>query len=364
MALLWCDGFESYGASGNYTDPTDIMAQKYVFESESYTPNIVTGRDGGSSLALRLQGGQAVRMRTPDLTTNRVLIVGMAFMINTANIGSPCTLLSFRHPDGDGQTGGTYQCLDLEIYTSNELRLILGATTLNTTSGLNLSVNTWYDLECKIYCANSGGTYEVKIDGNSVMSGTTDTQFDSAYDYYCKVGLKIPPGGSGIDWSLDDFYVLDGSGTTCNDFLGPGYRVRDLRPNADASGNWTEVGAGSAYSCMNDTTQNLSTRLYATSSGQQEIMEYSQTLNSGDVIAGAMLSTFGTSQMGCALGVRAVAQQGTGTVNSGDVHGFLEDNGDDNYSGSCVTEVYQYDPDGNSWNATLLGGARFGVEAV
>jgi hypothetical protein len=237
-----------------------------------------------------------------------------------------------------------------------------GSTTVNTTSGLGLTTNTWYELEMKVYCDTSSGTYEVIVDGVSVLSGTGNTQYSSSYNYYSKVVFH---GSSGTNqFSIDDLYILDGSGNTNNDFLGQNMKVRDIRPDADASGNWTANGGGSSYSEVNSATQNSSKFVAAASSGLREIFEYSTfTLDGLDEIKGVMVTTEAVTDYTKTLGIKTVSQQGTGTINDGTTYPVLGTN-NASLTGAAITEPYDYDPDGNSWNATLLAGVRFGVEAV
>jgi hypothetical protein len=204
MALLWIDGFENYGTTiGSAPSPTDVLGRKYTVRDESDI-DITTGREGvGYGLHLN---DDAAYFKTPGLTTNRTLIVGVAFKL--ASSTSAVTLLRLSN---------AYSALGMEVYFNGagELQARRSTTVLGTSSGLGLTHDVWYWLEFKVYCDNSTGTYEVRIGGVNAVSGSSvDTQYDNSANYYDRVGLH--PANFNRPY-FDDFYVCDGSGTVNNE---------------------------------------------------------------------------------------------------------------------------------------------------
>lgn len=350
MALLWVDGFESYGSVNAAPSPTGVLRSKYNVENESLM-TINEGRFSGLKCLTLTASGQTIA--TPALTSNRTLICGVAFKLSATSEAS-YPLLSFRVPSLDGATIG-FSCMDIWVTGNTDLRVNRGGTTLNTTSSLGLTSGTWYYLEFKVYCDNSSGTYDVELDGSSIMSGTgVDTQF-AGLNYYTSVSLTGVAGT--VDISYDDMYICDGSTGDNNDIIGD-CTVKDLRPNGDASGNWTANSESSKYLEVDEETRDDDSFIYTDTTGNQQIFEYTNAPGSLDV-KGMMVSTETILDSNKGVGYKHVSQQGTGTVNESSLNCPA---GLDNVM--THTEIYDKDPDDSSWNTALMQGARFGVEML
>ena len=203
MALLWIDGFENYGTTeGSAPSPTGVMARKYTVNGES-TLDIEAGRDGGKSMQV---GSSTVWLQTPGLTTERTLVVGVAFKI--ANVTSFGTLVEMHNLDGTG----------FNVYFNiGELQARRASTVMKSTTGLNLVAGVWYFLEYKCFCDNTTGSYEIRIDGVNVLSDTNvDTQNTTAFNYHVRVRLRT---GSSAENTFDEWYILDTSGSTHKHFV-------------------------------------------------------------------------------------------------------------------------------------------------
>jgi len=350
MALLWVDGFESYGSVNAAPSPAGVLRSKYNVENED-TMTINEGRFSGLKCITLTTVGNVIA--TPALTSNRTLICGIAFKLSSTSEAS-YSLLSFRVPSLDGATIG-YSSMDVWVTGNTDLRVVLNNSTVNSTSGLGLTSDTWYYLEFKVYCDNSSGTYDVELDGASVMSGTgVDTQFGSL-NYYTSVVLVGVAGT--VDISYDDMYICDGSTGDNNDILGD-CTVKDLRPNGDASGNWTANSASNLYEEVDEAERDDDSFIYTNTSGNQQIFEYTSAAGSLDV-KGIMVSTETILDANKGIGYKHVSQQGTGTINESSLNCPA---GLDNVL--THTEIFDKDPDDNSWNTSLMQGARFGVEML
>lgn len=349
MALLWIEGFEGLGAAGGEVTPNTIINQKYTSDVNS-TLNTDTGRDGINNCLYFDTLGTA--FFTPPLTNNSVTITGFAYKSGNLTTNHPiCTL---RHYSGVGATID-YSSLDL-WQIGDELRVYNGTTTINTTSSNVLTANTWHYIEMKVLCADSGGTVEVKVDGVSVITNnSTDTAFTTGATHYPVVGfrnLSDPDTG----YHLDDWYVCDGTGSTCNDFLGD-CTVLTLFPNADASGNMTANSGTDEYAMVNSTTQNTAKYIKDTASGNRCVFEYSNLSFTPNAIYGVQVNTEAALSGNLTKGVKTLSQNGTGTVNSHTSYPILQD-------ATVVTHIAPVNADGSAWTVTLLNSARFGVEVV
>ncbi len=87
-------------------------------------------------------------------------------------------------------------------------------TAYATTAGLGLQKDTWYYIELKVKCHATLGTFDLHVDGTSVLSGSgLNTKIGSHlyHDRFLLQGFYNAP-------IFDDLYFLDSSGSANNDF--------------------------------------------------------------------------------------------------------------------------------------------------
>ncbi|MEO6513848.1 MAG: hypothetical protein ABIR37_04130 [Candidatus Saccharimonadales bacterium] len=151
----------------------------------------------------------------------------------------------------------------LKTNISGNVTLNNGAT-LVATSAANpfVAPNVWRYIEVKYLMAT--GACTVRCDGVTITSGTVATAASVS-----TIGYGLGNGNSGnLLW--DDIYVLDGTGTTNNDFLGD-VRVQTLYPNGDGSNSGLTTSSGSTHNTLvNETTPNTTTYVYGTTSGLKD----------------------------------------------------------------------------------------------
>ena len=124
------------------------------------------------------------------------------------------------------------------------------ATVLGAGSGAPLSANTWYYVEAKFTIHDTAGVAALRVNGASVLSLTSqDTRnAGNSTANIVRVGTTVSPSGN---WDFDDVYILDGTGSVNNDFLGD-CKVSLLLPNgAGATTAWTP-SAGSNYQAVDE----------------------------------------------------------------------------------------------------------------
>ena len=339
MALLWIDGFENYGTTeGVAPSPTGVMARKYTAKNEN-TFDIEAGRSSGKSLQI---GSSTAWLQTPSLTTEKTLITGIAFkVVDDTSLGS---IIDFRDLDGSG----------LNIYFNNgDLQVRRNVTVLGMTTGLNLVSGVWYFLEFKCFNDNTTGTYEVKINGATVLSDTgVDTRANNGYDHYDRVRLLT---GSSILNTFDDFYILDTSGSTHNDFIGE-CKVVTLRPNGDSSVNWNASTGANHYGEIDETVaDDDSTYVETDTSGDKDIYDYTDTSES--TIYGAMVTS-------------DITLTGDKTFT---LQHVCDSNANENISANLIIgqgytsakTIYAEDHDaGANWNQTTINAAKFGIKVA
>ena len=253
MSLLWLDSFESYGVPGDAPLPPGIVGTKYVTNNEDLFLNITYTY---TNYGLENTSTQT-DATTPVINTDPTLIVGFNYYLwNISFTGNIKTLVNLMQ-----NTADSVSRYGLSLYQfDGELIVKAGGdpgkwgTILGSTTGLGLRMETWYHIELKAYCDATAGTYEVKVGGKTVLSGTGNTDRFLGI-YYNRVRLGNEEG-SDITW--DNLYVCNSLGTANNDFLG-NIQVRNYTPGADYTANFltATVPVGSHYTRSEEHTSEL-----------------------------------------------------------------------------------------------------------
>lgn len=348
MALLWVDGFEQYGAQGGELSPNSVLLTKYNGTSTANI-NIAAGRNAGDSLMI---DATAQQIATPLLTMNDTLIAGVAFKLNNVT-GNKCIMdFAVSLLDGDPISYG-----EMGVWAETQnLAIKMGNSTLNSVN-VALSANTWYYLEFKVFSDNASGTAEIRLDGNTVVTYSGDTQYATYFQPYVQVAFR---GFNLGVLHLDDFYVCDRSGNTCNDFLGD-CTVYTLLPDGDASGNMSASSGTDEYAMVNGTTLNTSNYIKDTASGNRCVFTYGDLPVTPNTVYGVQVVSEANLTGNLTKGLKNVTQNGTGSVNTSSPGRPVTRA--TTYLGT-VWDVYEKNAGGNTWTPALVNDARFGVEVV
>lgn len=219
MALLFMDGFDLYSVS------SDTVLGRWTTLSNTGSSNILTGRYSGSCLQFTSVSNLNIAKALP--TTYSTLVLGVAIKTNLAASSFTC----FSFYDTVGGTAQTSVCIqsDGSIVVK---RGTSAGTTLGTSAAGVIASNTWAYVEAKIlFTTGATGTYEVRVNGTNVVSGTSATTAASttaigAFD------LRVTNSSLTAYW--DDLYLCDTSGAANNNFLGDS-RIETVFPTADTA---------------------------------------------------------------------------------------------------------------------------------
>jgi hypothetical protein len=240
MALLWCDGFEGYGASdGVDLSPTGVLADKYMYvDQENRFTNRTSGRNGAA-----LECSDTLYptfFKTYNIATTNTVICGVAYYFQPKPDWNRSTLWPiFRFENGGGNYCASVATADTGFYLRDAAGAFVGATRVN------LEESKYNYVELKIYSHATAGTMELRVNGCPVASvSSINTQASTGGAIAnIQIGFSadiLHKRGS----RLDDFYVCDDSGSTNNDFLGD-ITVRTLFPNGDDTTQFATTGNGS-----------------------------------------------------------------------------------------------------------------------
>lgn len=226
MALLWFDGFESYG---DWAD----MALTGKYSSGLGIYSNAAGRNGRCVLS------QIGRFFVAIPENPQTIIFGDAIYLGNFDIpvsGATWYRQLFGFQPWYSTTAYN---LTFRVNASRniEVRQGLSGTLIGTTSGVTLLGQVWYYIQIKATISDTVGQVTIRINGVEVLntSADKDTCHNGTYAYTRCVQIGHCYA---IDTYHDDLYICDDTGDApYNDFLGD-IRIDPLRPNA--AGTYTD----------------------------------------------------------------------------------------------------------------------------
>jgi hypothetical protein len=336
MALLYLDGFDSYGTTNNAAPaPLDYFKSRWMYNGTD--PTVIT--DGRTGSCMRFKGSSQIAYGPHCDTSNNVVILGTAFRLESVSTSNPII----------GAYANTTRQFAIE-HVNDEIRYKRSNITLNTTSGLLLQVDTWYYLEVKVTIDNSSGEYEVKLDGSTILSDTgIDTQ-GGTVNYASIIAIE----NSGVGYvDYDDLYFLDGTGSVNNDFLGQ-LAVKTLRPDGDDTTDFSVTTGVNHYDQVNEEEANTSKYVETGTVGHQDIFTFGNTTETDikgiQVVTDVLNVDFGGRNLNHIVETGNQVKSSTNQVVPS------------NSLLACI-ETFDQDPDDSAnWNQSKLNAAKFGVE--
>lgn len=129
-------------------------------------------------------------------------------------------------------------------------RGLSSGTLLGSTASAVISSASWFFLEVKITFSNTVGTVDVRVNENDVINLTSQDTSNTGNEWTDQFRVG---GGQVYYTAIDDVYLLNGSGSTNNDFLGD-IKVECIRPTG--AGNQTDFtpSTGSNWENVDDIT--------------------------------------------------------------------------------------------------------------
>ena len=254
MALIFMDGFDWFPTGLNGTNMGDRVSRLWPGTAFNSSDGSETGaRGAGTSVSWNNStlGGRELKTRTdlrPLSHANNEIYVGFYYKTPAASwIGNRDLLQIYSDTISDAQSVGLYtnsgnSTLDVRRGTSN----------VGTAVVTGMTLDTWHHIEVYFNMLDSGQCI-IRVDGVEVYdSGVADFQpsGDST-----KTWQHVRLGQWGTQSNIDDVFIMDGSGTDFNDFIGPQY-IETLFPDGDGnSTDWTDsASAGTNYYQMIDET--------------------------------------------------------------------------------------------------------------
>lgn len=339
MALRFIDGFD------HYTTRDQFMYKYNDAASSSYVATSSSGRRTGSYAARIYTSSGYISKTIDDQST---WIVGAAIKLGAIPSGAG-TLFQFRDA-----TGTTQACL--VVTTTGSLALYRGGSSgsLLASSSNALTEGVWNYIEAKLTIADSGGSFEVRVNGETWASYTGDTKYSSSYDTANTIRFNGFPAVVYVYY--DDLYICDGTGTVDNDFLGD-CRVDTIFPSAAGNAaDFTPTGSTNNYENVDETSPDDATSYNASS-----------TVDATDSFAFENLSALDSTILGVQENMIACKDDAGTRI----LHGLTRLDGT-NYEGSDLslsdsylnhTQIWETNPATSAaWTEAEINAAEFGYK--
>lgn len=236
MAILFTDGFDSYGT----TTGTNLLTRWTAASFPNNFSSAVTPYTYGQS---HTPGNSAVsNTSTIGFTATSTVTIGAAIYTSGFNNSVSWPMIGLL-------SAGTWM-MGLTVLGDGSIivsRMTSGSagTTVSTSSAGVIKINTWYYIELSITISDTVGTVRVDVNGSTVINATgLDTRNGTPAD----VNTLSLGNNNGNTVYFDDVYI-----TNTITPLGP-QRIYTLRPNADtAQKQWTPLSGVNNYAMVNET---------------------------------------------------------------------------------------------------------------
>ncbi len=342
MALLFVDGFDAYGQTPGNT----VVGTGYRYSTPSTAGWTV--RDG------RVPGGYSVQVTgasrsllTRNLGNLSTVVVGFAF--KPTNSYNAVQIMSLW----DGASQG----VTLRHTVAGEFEIRRGtsaANTLGTTSGAAVSLDTWAYIELKVTTHATTGSFELRVNGVNVLSGTNVNTKGGSNNYITNAKLELSTGTAN-SYFFDDLYILDTSGSVNNDFLGS-RKVVTVFPSAEGDNIDFTPSTGTDNSALVDENPaNESDYVESGTTGHKDLYQYGNLGATGG-INGVQVTTIAAVSDANPLTLKTLAK--SGTTESADAGQSVSTT-----TFSAFSRILETNPDTSAaWTASEVDGAQFGIE--
>jgi hypothetical protein len=250
---LWGDSFDSYVTAGLAGHGWALS----TFGSSGAGQSIgAFGRNGTQGLRVTTgpgnagTSGSAVFSQTFAPGAGAACILGFAFKTNVGT-GKTATICFVNGSAGTPQ-------LSVCLTAAGVLAVYRGGSTgtLIATGTNTIALGATNYIELKVIPHTTAGSYELRINGVTELSGSGINTAAAGTNDWTQVGLgnyTVSGTYTGALWDYDDFYLLNNAGTDNNDFLGS---IRLVARLVDAAGNYSQFtpSAGANWQNVRDTS--------------------------------------------------------------------------------------------------------------
>ncbi|USN15479.1 hypothetical protein KIKIMORA_03370 [Brevundimonas phage vB_BpoS-Kikimora] len=355
MAHIFSDPMDSVTAIADLTYRWDAYTS-----SSSYMAILATGGRLGGPCINRTSSNQGMLSKmlpTPlaGVGQDAVICSVSVYLDNTPAVVRPVMSVYNIGPQAPTSGSGpwavaTETWITASIDTNNCISLYRTGT-LMATATTPLPLTEWKRIEMRVANIDDvGATAEIRVNGETVISFTGDLYTAGAKTVYT-VGYH-----TSTHWRLDDFLILDSSGSTMNGFLGD-IVMETLRPTGPGTTTQsTATGAATPWQAVSEVAPNGNTSYTAINTvGNKDTYVFADsTATSATVHAVVAVTTMKTTGMSPRK-VAPVARL-SGTEADGTPRAVMID----------MTTAYRAEqsivprPGGGNWTIAEVNAAEFG----
>lgn len=243
MALILIEEYRRYAAVADVgTDNDDLTTQWSIDGGIALLST--GGRFSEQALQIQTTGRQELIRLGSGVVSGSTLIVGFAMKWSASqsgNVVSRNNLLICR-------TSAAVDHWSIQLGQGGTLYILNSAGTILGAYPLAIQPYCWHYIEVKVSMLDSG-SFNLKVDGETVVSALSG-------DFRAGTGNtsnieQLSFRGNEDATVLSDIIIMDGSGSTFNDFMGD-MRYEATVPDADGSTTQWTASAGSNYQCIDD----------------------------------------------------------------------------------------------------------------
>lgn len=356
MAIKFIEGFELNAA----TSASDDFYLERKFSSVVGTPAQASGYLYGSAVS-----SSSLVLTTPAFADQDVWILHWAWRLDSAATASQAAGVRVL------RAGVEQLSLDIRSFTGSDdqddrfyVDIKRDATTIATAGPF--WAQKWYRFEFKVTVDPSAGTYELKVNGTTAVSGTGANTAQQGVADADQFVFSLDNGLRTM--RLDHVVIADDTGASVNDFFGETL-VAGRLPNADGDDlDWTPSSGSAHYSLVNEAMpdSNVLTTLdpqRVTSDTVSDVDRWhvenlaSVGVPSGASILGVQVETCARMEASGSRTLRAAFKDTGGSTAEGD--DFVVDT----TAFGVTLQVWETNPaTASSWTVTSVDAGQFGVK--
>lgn len=347
MALLVIEPYHRYAAIADLGTDNDNVSAAWVIDTGGSALDATGGRFSAKTLEFTRQG-DAQTIRLPTVTGSTIIVAGaVKFDPSGSTAASVSTILRVT-----ASTGATGIHAGISVTAGGNLYIFRnGGSVLVGSVQAALQHDTWHYLEVKVDCSNSG-SLTIKVDGVQVFTVSATDFLHSTTD----ISAVMLSGNHDNFW-WEDVVIMDGSGSTFNDFMGD-MRFESTVPDADgATVDWTP-SAGSNFQCIDDTlgAYNDDTDYISSSTTDQDNYASHSAISASGASTIHFAGLFALARADAAGDKLALHVDSGGTINRGADQALI------NGTYRWRKQVWETDPNTSSaWTVSNINAATFGV---
>jgi catechol 2,3-dioxygenase-like lactoylglutathione lyase family enzyme len=338
MAMLLIEGFDQYS--------TDAELQRGGWTSTAMAS--ITSTTGASEVHGTLGYSVYGSASTTDLfhavpTSSATYVLGVAYRCRLGSVASREIMATYQ--------GGSLQN-KVNTVSGGEISVTRGTTVLGTSTGAGLVGTVYSYIEVKIFLHASAGTVDVWVEGQNVLSLTSQNTLNTST---AEINLLGMSGANTTHNQFDDLYILDDSGSDNTSELGPVF-VETLVPDADGNVNDFTPSTGFNWENVDDIAPDDQDGTYNHSgtATDQELYGFAALAGNIGVVYAVEASALIRKEDAGFREIRHVARS-----NVTEVEGPNKVFGT-NYKN--ITHIFEKDPDGDVvWDEASVNAAQFGI---